>query len=198
MIKRVIVFCASSAKIDKYYIDEAYELGRMLAQNGIELLYGGGKIGLMGAVSAGALSAGGRVIGVIPKFMENLELGRKDIYELRVVRDMHERVSMLINDSDMLIALPGGVGTYDELMQALAWKTLGLIIKPILIVNTNNFFAHIIKALKHAEREGFMHVLNEHLWSEINSLDEIMSLIEESNKFNKIININSGELWSDM
>lgn len=198
MISRVTVFCASSDRIDSYYTDEAYKLGRMLAGEGIELIYGGGKKGLMGALSDGAISAGGRIIGVIPKFMENLELGRNDIFELRVVKNMHERVSMLIHDSDMLIALPGGVGTFDELMQAIAWKTLGLIIKPILILNSNNFFEHIIKSLLKAEKENFMHVENKFLWQEITSLDDVFNEINKINKKISSFNFSGGSIWSDM
>jgi uncharacterized protein (TIGR00730 family) len=179
MIKRATVFCASSNKIEKYYTEEAYKLGELLAGSGIELIYGGGKAGLMGAISSGALSAGGRVIGVIPKFMDSLELGRKDIAELRIVKDMHERVKMLIEDSDILIALPGGVGTFDELMQAIAWKTLGLIIKPILLVNTNNFFVHIMNALDDVEIKGFMHVPNKNLWRAIVAPSEVLQYIQE-------------------
>ncbi len=181
MIKRATVFCASSGLIDKIYIEEAYNLGKMLAESGIELIYGGGKVGLMGAVSSGALDAGGKVIGVIPEFMDSLELGRKEIYDLRIVKDMHERVKMLIEDSDMLIALPGGVGTFDELMQAIAWKTLGLIIKPIVMLNTNNFFVHIIRSLEEAETQGFMHVPNKFLWQVVSTPGEIVQFIENKN-----------------
>ena len=198
MIKRVTVFCASSERIDKYYSNEAYRLGNMLAENGIEVIYGGGKRGLMGALSDGVLDAGGKIIGVIPKFMENLELGRKDIYELRVVKDMHKRVSMLIKDSDMLIALPGGVGTFDELMQAIAWKTLGLIIKPILIVNTNNFFEYIIKSLQRAEEENFMHVSNKNLWKEVTALESVINEINKTNDKSHTFNFSGGKIWSDM
>ncbi len=171
------MFCASSSKIDPHYTESAYNLGKMLANAGIELIYGGGKVGLMGAVSSGSLDAGGTVIGVIPEFMKNLELGRKDIAELRVVPDMHERVKMLIEDSDMLIALPGGVGTFDELMQAIAWKTLGLIVKPILLVNTKNYFKHIINALEDAEVQGFMHVANTNLWHALSTPEDVLQYI---------------------
>ncbi len=184
MIKRATVFCASSSKINEIYINEAYQLGKQLAENGIELLYGGGKVGLMGAVSSGALNAGGKVIGVIPEFMESLELGRKEIHELRIVKDMHQRVKTLIEDSDMLIALPGGVGTFDELMQAIAWKTLGLIIKPIVLLNTNNFFVHIINSLQDAEEQGFMHVPNKFLWSVVDTPKDIIRFIEKKNLLN--------------
>ena len=195
MIKRVTIFCASSIRIDAQYIDEAYKLGKLLAAAGIELIYGGGKVGLMGAVSSGALDSGGKVIGVIPEFMRDLELGREDINELRIVKDMHKRVEMLIEDSDMLIALPGGVGTFDELMQSIAWKTLGLIIKPIIIVNSNNFFEHILKSLIHAEEEGFMHVENKYLWSSLAASTDVLAYIEKINKLSVSNQIKVEKLW---
>jgi uncharacterized protein (TIGR00730 family) len=193
MIKRATVFCASSTKIDERYTEEAYKLGKLLAGRGIELIYGGGKVGLMGAVSSGALDAGGKVTGIIPEFMDGLELGRQDIYELRIVRDMHERVKMLIEDSDIIIALPGGVGTFDELMQAIAWKTLGLIIKPVLLVNTNNFFVHIINALEDAEQQGFMHVANKNLWQAVETSEQVLQFIDSNNVNVNTINIQSLE-----
>lgn len=181
MIKRVSIFCASSYRVDEHYLNEAYKLGRLLAENDIEIIYGGGRRGLMGSVSSGSLEANGIVIGVIPEFMKSLELGRQDIQELRVVDTMHQREEQLINDSDLIICLPGGIGTFEELTQAIAWKTLGLIIKPILIVNMNNYFEHLLKAFDKALEEKFMKEEHRELWQVVDNVDEVISEIKRIN-----------------
>lgn len=155
-IKRVTVFAASSEQIDNIYKTAAYELGVFLAKNNIEVIYGGGKIGLMGKLSDGALSAGGKVSGIIPKFMMDLEWGRQDIHQLIEVSTMHVREDYLITNCDAIIALPGGIGTLEELLQAMSWKYLGLIIKPIIIYNINNYFDNLLNLLNQTISEGFM------------------------------------------
>lgn len=181
MIKKVCVFCASSEKVDKSFLDEAYHLGELLATNGIELIYGGGKRGLMGRVSDGALTNNGKVIGVIPDFMTSLELGRTDLNELREVPSMHDREAMMINQSDAIVALPGGIGTFEELTQAIAWKYLGIIIKPILIVNFNGYFEHILKAFYQAIDLGFMTQEHASLWRVVETAKEAVEMLKSIN-----------------
>jgi len=181
MINRVCVFCASSERVDRSFLDEAFKLGKLLGINGIELIYGGGKRGLMGRLSDGALSVNGKVIGVIPDFMNSLELGRKDINELREVQSMHDREAMLINQSDAILALPGGIGTFEELTQAIAWKYLGIIIKPIIIVNFNGYFEHILKAFTQAIDLGFMTPEHASLWDVVSNAEEAVDLVNSIN-----------------
>jgi len=182
MIKRVCVFCASSERVHTSFLDEAYKLGKLLSINGIELIYGGGKRGLMGRLSDGALSVNGKVIGVIPNFMSTLELGRTDLNELREVQSMHDREAIMINQSDAIIALPGGIGTFEELTQAIAWKYLGIIIKPIIIVNFNGYFEHILKAFTQAIDLGFMTPEHASLWSIVGSAEESVEKLKSINR----------------
>ena len=130
---RVCVFCASSSDVDPFYLDEAERLGKELAESGREIIYGGGNIGLMGRLADGSLKNGGYVIGVIPTFLDSLELGHTGCQELIQVEDMHTREKRMITDSDCIVTLPGGCGTFEELLQAVTWKRLGLIISPIII-----------------------------------------------------------------
>ena len=137
--KRVTVYCASSSSVNEKYLESAEDLGKSLARNGIEIIYGGGKVGLMGRLADGVLSEGGKVIGVIPNFMQDIELGHNGISELRVVGDMHIRQAMMLKETDCIVALPGGSGTMHEVLEAISWKRLGLIITPVIIVNLNNY-----------------------------------------------------------
>ncbi|MFC2131928.1 TIGR00730 family Rossman fold protein, partial [Bacteroidota bacterium] len=133
--KKVTVFCAASKNCDKVYLDEAEKLGKMLAQTGREIIYGGGKIGLMGSLADGALLEGGKITGIIPEFLNDLELGHDGITELREVKSLHERESQMLLKTDCIIALPGGIGTFSELLQAITWKRLCQINSKIIIVN---------------------------------------------------------------
>lgn len=174
---RVTVYCAASIDVDEFYINEAYRLGRQIAESHREIIYGGGHIGLMGKVADGANSVGGKVIGVIPEFLENLELGHKSITELRKVKDMHERQAMMLKETDCVVALPGGCGTFLELLEAITWKRLGLITVPIIIVNLKGYFSPLVEMLNKAIDEGFMR--NEYLalWKEAATVDEAMEMI---------------------
>jgi uncharacterized protein (TIGR00730 family) len=176
-MKRVSVFCASSPYCDEFYNNEAYKLGQMIANVGFEIIYGGGKLGVMGSLADGALSNGGKVIGVIPYFLNDLELGHKHLTKLHVVRTMHERESKLILDCDYIIALPGGTGTFSELLQALAWRQLGLISKPIIVINLNNYYFHLIELFKKAEEESFVNEQHKELWTVVNSCEDAIQII---------------------
>ena len=144
MAFRTAVYCGSSRETEEDFLLQAFQFGKILAEEGIEIVYGGGKAGMMGSLAEGALSAGGRVTGVIPFFLENLELGNRDIAELLEVSSMHERQRVMMERSDCIVALPGGIGTFAELTEAIAWKKLGLIISPIIIVNYKQFFSYIL------------------------------------------------------
>ena len=151
-IESVCVFCASSAMADPVYPEAARSLGGQLARAGLRVVYGGGATGLMGALADGALAEGGSVVGVLPRFMETVELGHRGVTQMHLVDDMHGRVKTMKSLSDAFVALPGGCGTFDELFQALTWKRLGLHVGPIVIVNMRGFFDPCLELLRRASR----------------------------------------------
>src|SRR4249920_2119993 len=144
---RICVYAASSPQAAPEFLDAARKLGEILAENQCSIVYGGGSQGLMGAVADGALSRGGQVIGILPKFMADLEWGHPGLTHLDLVEDMRERKHRLLSDSDAVIALPGGCGTLEELSEAITLKRLGLYFNPIVLVNTNGFWDPLIRML---------------------------------------------------
>ena len=161
----VCVFCASSANIDARYLDAAHELGRLLAQGGWCCVNGGGAVGLMGAITDGALDAGGEVTGVIPKFMVDKGWCYDRLVDVIVTADMHQRKQMMSDMADAVIALPGGVGTLEELLETLTWRQLGLVKKPVIILNTLGYYDPLLSMLHHAIDEGFMKPSHNQLWT---------------------------------
>ena len=154
--RRICVYCGSSNSTVARYGDAARDLGHRLASRGIGVVYGGGSIGLMNAVAQGALDAGGEVIGVIPKKLQALELGRADLTELHVVQGMHARKLLMAELSDAFIALPGGYGTLEELFEATTWTQLEYHRKPIGMLNIDGFFDHLVQFLRRAIDDGFI------------------------------------------
>jgi len=138
---RICVYCASSEYCDRIYHEAAQTLGRVLAEAGCTIVYGGGAVGLMGSLANGALAAGGEVVGIIPRFMTEVEWQHPGLASLEVVEDMRERKHRLLTGSDAVVALPGGCGTLEELFEALTLKRLGLYFNPIVLVNTKDFYA---------------------------------------------------------
>ncbi|MCW3463736.1 TIGR00730 family Rossman fold protein [Chitinophaga nivalis] len=155
-MKRIVVFCGSSAGHDPVYMEAATLLGASLAQRGITLVYGGAKVGLMGAVADGALQAGGQVIGVLPYFLQEKELAHTGLTELILVDTMHERKTRMNELSDGVIALPGGFGTMEELFEMLTWGQLGLHQKPIGLLNVNSFYDSLIQLAQTMTEKGFL------------------------------------------
>lgn len=153
---RICIYCGSSPGYDPSHHTTARALGGMLAREGLEVVYGGGNIGLMGAVADGALAAGGRVTGVIPQSLLEKELGHRGVSELHVTRSMHERKQMMVDLSDGFIALPGGFGTLDELFETLTWLQLGFHAKPVGILNAGGFFDGLIRFIQHMSQSGFL------------------------------------------
>src|SRR6195952_6086439 len=143
-MKRVAVYCGSATPADPIYIETAREVGRTLAENGIGVVYGGGRLGLMGAVADSALEAGGEVIGVIPRALVDAEVAHRGCTELRVVENMHQRKALFTELSDGFITLPGGVGTMDELWEAMSWAQLGYHEKPVGLLNPFGFYDTLI------------------------------------------------------
>lgn len=155
-MKRVSVFCGSSIGADAAYTAAAEELGRLLAREGIGLVYGGGNVGLMGKLATAAMEAGGNVTGVIPKFLLEKEIGKLDIQDLRVVGSMHERKALMAEISDGFIAMPGGFGTFEEFCEILTWGQLGLHQKPFGLLNVAGFYDHFITFVDHAVSRQFI------------------------------------------
>ncbi len=155
-MRRVCIFCGASAGDDPRYAAAADELGRALAERSIEVVTGGGRVGLMGVVADATLAAGGRVIGIIPRFLEEREVAHRGLTELHVVETLHERKALMHELSDGLIALPGGFGTLDELMESITWAQLGLHAKPIGIVNVAGYFDRLLAFVETATGAGFI------------------------------------------
>ena len=174
----VCVFCASSANIDERYLEAARELGRLLAQEGWRCVNGGGAVGLMGAVTDGALDAGGQVTGVIPKFMVDNGWCYDRLEDVIVTADMHQRKYMMSEMADAIIAMPGGVGTLEELLETLTWRQLGLVKVPVIILNTLGYFDQLIAMLDHAIDEGFMKPSHAQLWTVADTPAEAIAMLE--------------------
>jgi len=168
-IETVCVYCASSEKTPAIYHDAAARLGAALAGHGKTIVYGGGGVGSMGRLANAALAAGGRVIGVLPRFMDRLEWGHRGLTDLRVTDNMHERKRLMLELSDAVVALPGGCGTLEELFEAITWKRLGLYLKPIAIVNVNGFFDPCIELLARCIGERFMDGRHAEMWSVVST-----------------------------
>ncbi len=164
-IKRVCVYCASSSSCDPSYHAAAYELGHILAEAGITVVCGGGSKGSMGHLADGALAIGGRVIGVIPQFMSDLEWAHRGLSELVLTRDMHERKRLMIQEVDAVVALPGGCGTFEELFEAIAWKRLGIYGGAIVIVNGHDFYRPCLELLERSIAERFMDERHRQMWT---------------------------------
>ncbi len=156
MMKRICVFCGSSSGNSTVYAETAREVGRLLAGRGIALVYGGGKVGLMGAVADACLDAGGHVIGVIPQLLVDKEVAHRGLTELRVVQTMHERKALMADLSDAFLALPGGYGTWDELCEVLTWSQIGIQRKASGLLNVNRYYDPLLAMLERAVAEGFL------------------------------------------
>lgn len=186
-IKRVAVYAASSSQVSNEYIDAAAELGRTLAAEGIEIVYGAGKVGLMGALADAALDAGGKVTGVIPQFMVDNGWCREKLTNLIVTPDMHTRKEKIVSLADATIALPGGVGTLEELMEIITWKQLGLYADPIVILNTRGYFNPLKEMLERAVEEKFMREIHRNLWSIADTPRQAADLIRNTPQWDTAI-----------
>lgn len=155
-MKRICLFCGSSPRVGAGYLRLAAAFGSALASRGIELVYGGGRIGLMGAAADAALAGGGRVIGVIPRSLADLEVAHAGLTDLQLVDTMHERKARMADLSDAFVALPGGLGTLDEWFEIWTWAQLGFHSKPIGLLNLEGFFDPLLAFLDHLVAEGFV------------------------------------------
>jgi hypothetical protein len=178
-MKRVCVFCGSSAGSRSEYRACAEELGAELTRRKIGLVFGGGNVGLMGAIADSVLQAGGEAIGVIPEHLMNREIGHKQLAKLHVVRSMHERKAMMADLSDAFIALPGGFGTLEEFCEVLTWSQLGLHEKPCGILNVLGYYTPLLAMLDHAVEQRFLKLQNRGLVLARETPTELLDAFEE-------------------
>lgn len=184
-MRSISVFCGSTTGNDPEFRQEAYALGGLLADNNIRLVYGGGRSGLMGAVAAGALDAGGEVIGVIPEFLMEKEVAHHGLTELIVTQNMHDRKLILNEKADGFIALPGGFGTLEELFEIITWLQLGLHNKPVGVLNTKGYYDHLFALLDHMVVNELLRPDNRERLLRHNNINELLMTMQEwpSNDF---------------
>jgi uncharacterized protein (TIGR00730 family) len=178
MIRNIAVFCASANGVDPCYRAMAEELGAALAVRNIGVVYGGATVGLMQAVADAALAQGGCVIGVIPEVLVEMEVAHRGCTELHVVDTMHTRKAKMAELSDAFLVLPGGFGTLEEVFEVLAWQTLKLHAKPILLLNTNGFYDKLLGFLEHAVEQGMLKQKNREIILVANTVAEALALLE--------------------
>ncbi|WP_052711332.1 LOG family protein [Elstera litoralis] len=178
-VKTVCVYCGSSGAVDPAFRDAATDLGKLLADAGMDLVYGGGRVGLMGLVADGVMANGGRVIGIIPEFLDKYEVGHTGLSELIVVDNMHTRKKLMMDRADAFVVLPGGFGTLEELFEVLTWKQLRLHDKPILLLDLpgtdgRGFWEPLTALLDHLIAEKFAKPEMAALWQIVTSLDGVL------------------------
>ena len=183
----VCVYCASSTQIDDKYFRAAEELGHLIAEHGLTLITGAGKLGLMNTIENAALEAGGKVTGVIPSFMVREGWHHEGLTELIETPSMHERKQTMANLSDGIIALPGGCGTMEELLEIITWKQLGLYVNPLVILNVDGFYDALLAQLEKAVEENFMRTIHADIWKVASTPVEAMELLLSTPKWDKNI-----------
>jgi uncharacterized protein (TIGR00730 family) len=179
-MKSVTVYCASSERCAAVHHEAAARLGRHLAGEHFDIVYGGSALGSMGRMAAAALEAGGRVTGVIPQFMDELEWGHRGLTDLRIVGDMHERKRLMLELADAVVALPGGCGTLEELFEAITWKRLGLFFGPVVLVNVEGFFDPCLELLARSVEQRFMDEKHAAMWSSVREPEQVAAALRNT------------------
>lgn len=177
IVKSVCVYCGASSGTSDSFVNIAKELGRELAERGIRLVYGGGGIGLMGAVADATMAAGGQVVGIIPQHLERAELGHRGLTELKIVDSMHTRKHMMFDMSDAFIILPGGMGTLDETFEIITWRQLGMHDKPIVLINHDNYWKPFLDLVDHVIDNGFARPAARQLFSVVGNVNRLFDLL---------------------
>ncbi len=180
MPKRICVYCASSSQVRPVFFEAAEKLGKIIAERGSELIYGGGQRGLMGKIADTVLEYGGKVTGIIPGFMCEVEWNHTGLTQLIMVDTMHERKEKLAFMADAVVALPGGCGTMEELLEVITWKRLGIFVKPIIICNVDGFFDPLIEMLNRTVDENFMGEEHRSMWMVVSTPEEVINAIDNS------------------
>jgi hypothetical protein len=176
-MKSVCVFCGSSDEVNAKYIEVARHMGEVMAQRKLQLIFGGGSTGLMGAVADAVLDAGGEVIGVLPEYFNKPELAHNRLTRLEVVDGMHARKSRMTELADAFVALPGGFGTLEELFETLTWAQIGLHKKPVGLLNVYSYYDELLKFLNHANKEGFTFWEHQKLYSQAEQPEELLDAL---------------------
>lgn len=186
-IETVAVYCASSNQLKEGYYREARRLGNLLAEAGIKVVYGDGGIGLMGALADGVLDKGGEIVGVIPQFMVDEHWNNPRSSRTIVTNTMHERKALMEKISDGMIALPGGIGTTEELFECLTWKQLGLHTKPVVLLNIDGWFDTIIKLIDEMVEAHFLRDIHKNMFVVVNTADEVIDALRNAPKWDASI-----------
>ncbi|PCH99308.1 MAG: TIGR00730 family Rossman fold protein [Alphaproteobacteria bacterium] len=179
-IKSLCVYCGSSGNVDDSFRNAASTMGKTMADAGVQLVYGGGHVGLMGLIADAVMDNGGEAIGIIPEHISSKEVQHKGLTELHVVDTMHTRKQMMVDKSDAFLILPGGIGTLDELCEIMTWRQLGIHDKPIIIANINGYWTPFLDMINHIIKAGFMRDGDEKLMIVVESLDEVMPALKEA------------------
>jgi hypothetical protein len=177
-MKAVTVYCGSSDEVAAHYLDAARSMGRAIAGRGLQLVYGGGNTGLMAAVADAALEAGGEVVGVLPHHFNKPELAHGSLTRLELVDGMHPRKTRMAELADGFVALPGGLGTMDELFEVLTWSQIGLHSKPVGLLNVQGYYDHLLKFLEHANKEGFTFWEHQKLYTSSDDPEELLDALD--------------------
>ncbi|HYH19339.1 MAG TPA: TIGR00730 family Rossman fold protein [Azospirillum sp.] len=175
--KSVCVYCGSSSRVADVYKQAAHALGEGLARRGVQVVYGGGRVGLMGIVADAAIGAGGRVVGIIPEHIQVLEVEHTALTELHVVDSMHTRKRMMVDRSDAFVVLPGGLGTMDEAFEILTWKQLRLHDKPVVLVDVDGYWRPLLTLVDHMVDEGFCREEHRALFRVVNRVEDVFTAL---------------------
>ena len=176
---KICVYCSSSSKIEKKYFDHTKELAKEFLKENVEVVYGGGGGGLMGHLADVIIDNGGKITGISPKFMQDIEWTHKRLEKLELVDTMHERKSKFLENIDAVIALPGGCGTLDELIEAITLKRLGLFLKPIVIINIQGFYNPLLQMLERCVDQNFMDKRHLKMWNVVDETNNIVDIIRD-------------------
>ncbi|MFO8001817.1 MAG: TIGR00730 family Rossman fold protein [Marinilabilia sp.] len=179
-MKDIAVFCASSARVPEVYFDAARKVATALVSAGYGIVYGGGAVGLMGVLADEALHRGGRVTGIIPRFMVDVEWAHKDVEDMVHVDSMHQRKELMVRKSSGIIALPGGIGTLEELFEVMSLKKLGQYPHPIVVLNINGYYDGLLQMARKMVEEKFMRPIHSELWTMVDKPDQVIPALQET------------------
>jgi uncharacterized protein (TIGR00730 family) len=182
---KICVYCSSSSKIDKIYFEATEKLAKEFIKENVQVVYGGGGNGLMGHLADTIIDNGGNIKGISPKFMQDIEWTHKRLNDLELVSTMHERKTKFLENIDAVVALPGGCGTLDELIEAITWKRLGIFTKPVVIINTNGFYDPLQEMLERCVSQNFMDKRHLEMWSIVEDPTQVLATIKNTDDWNR-------------
>lgn len=179
-ISTICVYLGSSGRCDEVHKKTAYDFGQLMAKSGLNLVYGGGRVGLMGILADSVLKGGGKVIGIIPEHISKREISHDDLTELHVVDSMHTRKQMMVSKSDAFVVLPGGIGTLDELCEVMTWKQLGIHDKPIVIANVNAYWTPFLHMIDNVIEQKFMREEDRRLITSVDTIVDVIPVLTQA------------------